>query len=108
MGIEQPRTGSAARHGETRSPIGRPGPGNRSAVKAVICPAIALAVELVREAGMSRLAAEIETPSAAARKDTTDRAHEPVAAAVHPAWDLEAPGVVAVFVVVDGADNNAD
>jgi hypothetical protein len=57
----------------------------REAGKEGISPAIALAVELVGEAGMSHEAAEIETPSAAAPRDITDRAHGPVAAAVHPA-----------------------
>jgi hypothetical protein len=45
IGTELPRTDSAAQHGGTHWLIAKQGPGNRLADKAVIWPAIALAVE---------------------------------------------------------------
>jgi hypothetical protein len=55
------------------------------------------------EAATSRVAlAEAGMPSAVVPEDSTERARAPIAAAVLPAWDLEA--VVAV-VVAGGADS---
>lgn len=127
------RTGLAALHEATLLPTVRLAPDNSLAVRAVICPAIALqatgsAIGQVEElgraiereveeriasgVGISRVAAaETEMPSAEVPevpRVTTDRAHEPAAIAVLPAWDLEVEEAVsAAAVAVVGAGDGA-
>jgi hypothetical protein len=124
-GIEGPRTGSGVRHVETPSPTVKRVPDSRLAGRAAICQAIELAAlvsvtgrrvgldqaidqaegeeQTASEAGMSpaaavgtetRLEAAPEVP-----RDTTDRAHVPVAAAVPLAWGLEVAAGALVVVV---------
>lgn len=120
----RPQTGLAALLEATLLPTVRLAPDNSLAVRAAICPAIELeaagsatgqagdleraigqeAEELIAlEAGISRAAvAETEMPSAevlGVPKATTDRAHEPAAIAVLPAWALEVEEVVLAVVV---------
>lgn len=129
IAIVRPLTGLAALHEATPLLTVRLVLDNSLAVKEAICPAIVLQVagsatvpaadlelaieqgaeeRIASEAGISRAAvAETEMPSGevpGVRKATTDRAHEPVAIAVLPAWDLEAAvaSVVGAGVAAEG------
>ena len=128
----RPQTGLAALREVTPLLTVRLVPDNSLAVRAAICPAIALqatgsaigqveelgrAIEqeverIASEAGISHAAAvETEMPSAEVPevpRVTTDRAHEPAAIAVLPAWALEvAEAVSAAAVAVVGAGDGA-
>ena len=128
IGTELPQTGSAARHVATLWRIARPVLANRLAGKAAICPAtgreavaaqetvqeVALATEPMR---VERTASVVATspavgaatamPSVAVRevrRDTTDRAHAPVAAVARQALDLGEEAVSVAAGVVGDAD----
>ena len=79
------------------------------------CPARAVVVAIDQAAAPTALGAvtsrvalaEAGMPSAAVPEDSTERARAPIAAAVLPAWDLEAAeAAVAVVAVAGGAESH--